>query len=124
MNRRQFIRANVCIGIATHLPFHDSASNASRCDRPIRIEAPLLFDAALFVVLDRQLASIALVQRTLRLAYREAVAVFNILADTGLISRHLRADGYRQILMDDASQARFLALNTGTRWPLRYLLSQ
>ena len=119
MHRRQFIKGNIYLGISSLLLFQGSSRRASGFDCVTESSCPhefqignqtsTLYAAALFVVLDRQLASIALVQRHLRLGYSAAVTAFDALSESGAISRNCEIDGYRRILMDDASQENFLA---------------
>jgi DNA segregation ATPase FtsK/SpoIIIE-like protein len=56
-----------------------------------------LYEQAVAIVMSNKKASIALVQRHLRLGYSRAVGLFHSMEQAGLISAHY-VNGYRQIV--------------------------
>lgn len=70
----------------------------SRRGHPSPHEDPL-YEQAVRIVFEERLASIALVQRRLRLGYGRTVAMFETMKAQGLVSSFLGPDGFRQLLL-------------------------
>ena len=55
------------------------------------------YEQAVKLVLDRQLASVALIQRSLRLGYSNAKTLLEDMAKAGIVSHDIGDDGFRVI---------------------------
>lgn len=57
-----------------------------------------LYQQAVRIVLENQLASVALIQRHLKLGYSKALRLMDSMVAAGLISEEISEDGCRKIL--------------------------
>jgi DNA segregation ATPase FtsK/SpoIIIE-like protein len=57
-----------------------------------------LYRLAVRIVLENQLASVALIQRHLKLGYSEALRLMGVMVANGVLSKDVAEDGYRKIL--------------------------
>ncbi|MCF8177116.1 MAG: hypothetical protein K9J74_01280 [Sulfuritalea sp.] len=119
MNRRCFVGAAVGYA-ATMAPFSRclTKSHGSSClslekvlDKPIDLDhiGATEYILALHVVIKSNLASIALVQRYLRLGYSAACMLLKAMEETGVVSRCFGSNGYRTVLLDPISRKTILA---------------
>jgi DNA segregation ATPase FtsK/SpoIIIE-like protein len=61
-------------------------------------DAEDLYQQAVCIVLENQLASVALIQRHLKLGYAKALRLMDAMAEEGVVSEEIAEDGYRKIL--------------------------
>lgn len=57
-----------------------------------------LYQQAVCIVLENQLASVALIQRHLKLGYTKALRLMEAMVAAGMVSEEIADDGYRKIL--------------------------
>lgn len=69
---------------------------------------PTLYEQALCLVLQHQLASVSLIQRHLRIGYNRALQLIEEMAENKIISDRIENDGYRQILLNEEQCAAHL----------------
>lgn len=57
---------------------------------------------ATIVVLTHRQASVSLIQRRLRIGYSTALGLMDAMAHDNIVSRNIRDDGFRAILLSDS----------------------
>jgi DNA segregation ATPase FtsK/SpoIIIE-like protein len=73
-------------------PVNTPASNSA--------DAEDLYQQAVCIVLENQLASVALIQRHLKLGYSQALRLMESMVANGVVSEEIAKDGYRRILQN------------------------
>lgn len=67
-----------------------------------------LLQRAIIVVLTHRQASISLIQRHLRIGYSTALGFMDAMARDNIVSRDIKDDGYRAILLSDSDQSEMI----------------
>lgn len=68
-----------------------------------------MYQKAVCCVLSNRLASVALVQRHLKLGYAEALHLMESMVQAGVVSEKVEEDGCRRILWSESRCASYLA---------------
>ncbi len=67
-----------------------------------------LLQRATIVVLTHRQASVSLIQRRLRIGYSTALGLMDAMAHDNIVSRDIRDDGFRAILLSDSDQSEMI----------------